>query len=115
MTGGRVVVLGEIGKNFAAGMSGGIAYIYDANNTQKSKINPSMVHIETIEEELESDKVKNMIMNHLLYTKSKTAYEMLENWEETKKKFIKVIPKDYKKILLQNANKCGVQNDKVEG
>ncbi len=100
MTGGRAVILGEIGKNFAAGMSGGIAYVYDKNDTLSGRINTEMVDLETIEDEDEIE-VKSMIENYIKYTGSKEANEILENWEQNRAKFIKVMPRDYKRVLAE--------------
>ncbi len=99
MTGGRVVVLGEIGKNFAAGMSGGIAYILDQNDNLKHRINPEMVDLESFTEEEESNEVKAMVENYVKYTNSEGGAKILEDWENLKSKFIKVMPKDYKRVL----------------
>ena len=103
MTGGRVVILGEIGKNFAAGMSGGIAYIYDEHQKLARRINRGLVdldHIETAEDETE---VKAMIENYVKYTASKEAQVILDSWESAKKAFIKVMPVDYKRVLKEQA------------
>lgn len=99
MTGGRVVILGEIGKNFAAGMSGGIAYIYDKNDNLKQRINMGMVDLESLEDEKESNEIKQMIENHIKYTQSLEAKEIIADWENEKNKFIKVMPIDYKRVL----------------
>jgi glutamate synthase domain-containing protein 2/glutamate synthase domain-containing protein 1/glutamate synthase domain-containing protein 3 len=99
MTGGRVVILGEIGKNFAAGMSGGIAYIYDENNNLAQRINDGMVDLDKIETAKDENEVKGMIENYIKYTSSKEASEILDNWETNKDKFIKVMPVDYKRVL----------------
>ncbi len=101
MTGGLVVILGEIGKNFAAGMSGGIAYIYDKNSVLGSRINKEMVYLESIEDHAESETVKEMIARYARYTNSVNAKEILENWDDTQDRFIKIMPKDYKKVLEQ--------------
>ncbi len=108
MTGGRVVILGEIGKNFAAGMSGGIAYIYDENSTLKNRINSQMVDLELIEEKKESDEIKSMVEEYLKYTGSKEAKTLLDDWDATLLKIIKVMPKDYKRVL---ANKPRVKDE----
>ncbi len=100
MTGGRVIVLGNIGKNFAAGMSGGIAYIWDPEGFDEKKINLGMVDLESLIEPSEIDFVKNMIHKHFQYTFSKRAKAILENWQNEISNFIKVIPGDYK-IALQ--------------
>ncbi len=99
MTGGRVVILGEIGKNFAAGMSGGIAYVYDENDNLKQRINSEMVDLDKIEEQKESDEVKTMVEKYVQYTDSKEAKKLLENWDNTISKMIKVMPVDYKRVL----------------
>ena len=103
MTGGRVVVLGEIGKNFAAGMSGGIAYIYDEHDRLKSRINTGMVDLESFSDDKESNEVKGMIEDYVSYTGSKEGKALLENWTHSKEKFIKVMPVDYKRVLLHKA------------
>jgi glutamate synthase domain-containing protein 3 len=103
MTGGRVVILGEIGKNFAAGMSGGIAYIYDSGDKLRQRINRGMVDLEKIEDPKELDEVKGMITNYLKYTNSLEAKELLDNWEVNHSNFIKVMPIDYKRVLSEKA------------
>ncbi len=100
MTGGRVVILGDIGKNFAAGMSGGIAFIYDENNSLSQRINQGMVDLDKIIDHADHEvEVKNMIENYVKYTNSKEAVAILEDWENTKDKFIVVFPRDYKRVL----------------
>ena len=105
MTGGRVVILGDIGKNFGAGMSGGIAYIYDQKDKLKSRINTGMVDLDAIETQEDEIEVKTMIENYVKYTSSKEASEILANWEADKAKFIKVMPRDYKRVLAQQTAK----------
>ncbi len=105
MTGGRVVILGEIGKNFAAGMSGGIAYIYDENNNLAKRINNGMVDLDSIETQEDSDEVKGMIENYVKYTGSKEANDILDAWDTNKSKFIKVMPRDYKRVLTEQKAK----------
>jgi glutamate synthase domain-containing protein 2/glutamate synthase domain-containing protein 1/glutamate synthase domain-containing protein 3 len=101
MTGGRVVILGDIGKNFAAGMSGGVAYIYDAEDNLSQRINQEMVDLDSIEDE--DNEVKEMIENYIKYTGSLEANDILEDWKNSKSKFIKVMPKDYKRVLAEQA------------
>ena len=101
MTGGRVVVLGEVGKNFGAGMSGGIAYIYDVNNTLAKRINKEMVDLDKIETQEDSDEVCGMIENYIKYTGSQEAKSILDSWDKNKSKFIKVMPRDYKRVLAE--------------
>jgi glutamate synthase (NADPH/NADH) large chain len=103
MTGGKVVVLGETGRNFAAGMSGGIAYIYDQKKNFESELcNLEMVDLDPLSTDDFND-LKELIEKHLEYTNSELAKDILNNWNETKKDFIKVFPADYKKALLRIA------------
>jgi len=99
MTGGRAVILGEIGKNFAAGMSGGIAYIYDKDSTLAQRINTEMVDLDPVETQEDEAELKGMIEIHYAHTASQTAQEILEVWKKAKERFIKVMPKDYKRVL----------------
>jgi len=98
MTGGRVVILGSIGRNFAAGMSGGIAYIYDTDRKAKSHCNMSMVVLDKITEG-DGFTIYNMLSKHFKYTKSPVAKNILDNFKEEIKKFVKVMPIEYKKVL----------------
>lgn len=99
MTGGRVVVLGSTGRNFAAGMSGGIAYIYDEVGNFDTRCNKEMVHLEKLVDEKEIYEVKRMVMRHMTYTGSEKATHIIKNWESIQDKFVRVIPKDYKRML----------------
>ncbi|WP_088050269.1 glutamate synthase large subunit [Virgibacillus dakarensis] len=100
MTGGRVVILGDVGKNFAAGMSGGIAYILAKDLAQfKQLCNKEMVEFESLTAEQEREEVKQMVENHYRYTRSKKAAYVLYAWNECVKNLVKVIPKDYKRML----------------
>ena len=101
MTGGQVVVLGLTGRNFAAGMSGGIAYVYDIDGTFRERINDLMVDIEELNDN-NLTTVKELITNHVEYTASERGAEILENWEEAKGKFIKIIPPKYKEIIADS-------------
>ncbi len=98
MTGGRVVVLGKTGRNFAAGMSGGISYVYDIDGNFKLKCNMGMVELENLGEE-DKELIKNLLSNHYKYTKSPIAKEILEDFKNKSKMFIKVMPIEYKRIL----------------
>ena len=102
MTGGKVVVLGHTGRNFAAGMSGGIAYVIDEEGLFSRRCNAGMVDLEQIDEDDYPELLK-LINNHYHYTQSKAAKEILENWEEVSSKFIKVIPREYKRYLRSSA------------
>ena len=105
MTGGRAVILGDIGKNFGAGMSGGIAYIYDENNNLKQRINTGMVDLDSIETADDEVEVKSMIEKYVKYISSKEALDILANWDDVKTRFIKVMPRDYKRVLQEQATK----------
>ncbi len=102
MTGGRVVILGEVGKNFAAGMSGGTAYVL-AEDKDKFKYltNKEMIDFETLTDLKEINELKEMIQKQYQYTNSSKAASILENWDESIQKFVKVIPQDYKLMLNQ--------------
>lgn len=99
MTGGHLVVLGETGRNFAAGMSGGIAYVFDPENKFPQRCNMGLVGLETIETVEENEAVYNYIKEHVETTGSTVGQSMLEDWDNTAKKFVKVMPHDYKRVL----------------
>ncbi|RME52825.1 MAG: glutamate synthase subunit alpha, partial [Caldilineae bacterium] len=99
MTGGRVVVLGPTGRNFAAGMSGGIAYVLDEVGDFHLRCNQAMVDLERLEDPDEIAEVENMIRLHGEYTASPVAARVLANWPEMVSKFVKVYPKDYRRML----------------
>merc|ERR1711988_986780 len=102
MTGGRVVVLGETGRNFAAGMSGGIAYIYDPENKFPDRCNMGMVGLERIEGEEEAEQVRSYIEDHVKHTGSVRAKELLGEWSSALVgNFVKVMPQDYKRVLQE--------------
>lgn len=104
MTGGRVVVLGGAGRNFAAGMSGGIAYVLDeAGDFKKYRCNTEMVDFETLDNPDEIAEVKALIERHLHFTESAVAARLLARWPETVARFVKVMPRDYKRALEQLA------------
>jgi glutamate synthase (ferredoxin) len=100
MTGGRVVVLGPTGRNFAAGMSGGIAYILDTEGNFHTNCNLDMVDLERLTDAEEIAEVKSLIQRHAEATGSTRAQEVLAAWDETLPKFVKVLPKDYKRVLM---------------
>ena len=100
MTGGRVVVLGNTGRNFAAGMSGGIAYVYDRQNQFKSKCNMDMVEFSIMDKE-DAEAINSLLRNHYKYTNSTIAKNILDNFKKELKNFIKVMPFEYKRILEQ--------------
>ena len=98
MTGGRVVVLGRTGRNFAAGMSGGIAYCLDEDGTFKDRCNMAMVALESISAQ-DAETINGMLSNYFRYTKSPIARKVLDNLKPMLKKFIKVMPLEYKRVL----------------
>ncbi|MBM7702071.1 glutamate synthase large subunit [Metabacillus iocasae] len=100
MTGGRVVILGEVGKNFGAGMSGGIAYVLPEDITSfKKQCNQEMIDFESLLNKEEIAEVKALIEKHYAYTESPKAAYILANWDVFVSKFVKVIPKDYKRMM----------------
>ncbi|MBA4055466.1 MAG: glutamate synthase subunit alpha, partial [Marivirga sp.] len=113
MTGGRVVVLGKTGRNFAAGMSGGIAYVFDPERALERLCNKDMVDVEAMEAEDKAE-VKAMIEKHFKYTGSDPAEWILEKWDEASELFVKVMPKDYKAVLQKvKATKVSLRAAKV--
>lgn len=115
MTGGRVVVLGATGRNFAAGMSGGIAYILDVKGDFASRCNKQMVNLAKVETAEEVKELKEMIERHSTYTQSKLAKQILDLWDEMVPKFVKVIPKDYERVLqsLEKVKNAGLSGDEA--
>lgn len=106
MTGGLAVILGKTGRNFAAGMSGGIAYVFDIDNTFPINVNKEMVELEKPDAE-DFEVLKKHIERHLKYTSSDVAKNILDNWDITSKFFVKVMPTDYKKVLAEQKEKAG--------
>lgn len=100
MTNGRVVVLGKTGRNFAAGMSGGIAYVYDTDGTFPVNCNKGMVELDPLEQD-DLNTLRSMIEKHKKYTDSTVATEILKDWPTASKKFVKVMPVDFKRVLTQ--------------
>jgi len=99
MTGGRVVVLGKTGRNFAAGMSGGIAYVLDEAGDFDYNCNKGLVDLIKVEDKTDMDELQELINKHLLFTQSHLAAKILTNWDEYLPKFVKVIPFEYRKVL----------------
>ena len=100
MTGGRAVILGETGKNFAAGMSGGIAYVLDEKDSLYRKLNKSMVSLEPVTDKYDVMELKDIIGQHAEHTGSKKANEIVDNFSDYLPKFKKVVPHDYKKMMM---------------
>jgi glutamate synthase (ferredoxin) len=115
MTGGRVIVLGPTGRNFAAGMSGGVAYVLDELKDFRRRCNLQMVDLEWLEDKKEIDEVHQMIRRHAEYTKSERAWKILALWEEMSSKFVKVMPKDYKRALeaMARVQAMGLSGDEA--
>jgi len=107
MTSGRVVVLGETGRNFAAGMSGGIAYVYDVSGKFHINCNQEMVDLDPLDNESAAE-LKLMITEHLHHTHSAVARFILDDFENQLKHFVKVFPKDYKRVLYAKTGKLSV-------
>jgi glutamate synthase (NADPH/NADH) large chain len=109
MTGGRVVVLGDTGRNFAAGMSGGIAYVYNTKGNFDILCNKELVDLDPVNEE-DAKELRDMIENHFAYTGSTVARFVLDDFDNQLKNFVKVFPRDYKKVLQKTAAKSGVES-----
>ncbi len=105
MTGGVVVVLGSTGRNFAAGMSGGLAYVLDRDNTFPIHCNQSIVDLLPVDESEDILQLKGLIEKHFQYTQSSVAKKVLDEWEETLPKFIKIYPTDYRRVLEERKRK----------
>ena len=109
MTGGRVVIIGRTGRNFAAGMSGGIAYVLDEEGDFNIRCNQGMVDLDPFGDKEDVEVVKRLLTKHLQYTQSSVAKRILDNWSKYEKKFVKVMPKDYKRVL------AAIEKAKAEG
>jgi glutamate synthase (NADPH) large chain len=120
MTGGTVAVLGKTGRNFAAGMSGGVAYVYDEDGLFASRCNTSMVSLENVvpaseqkaydhsdwhADESDEALLKRLLQDHNRWTGSKRARELLDTWAESRLKFVKVFPNEYKRALLERKDR----------
>jgi glutamate synthase domain-containing protein 3 len=100
MTGGTVVVLGRTGRNFAAGMSGGIAYVLDEDGQFASRVNAETVDLDPLDE-ADFETVERMVRKHFQFTRSKKAEEVLRKWDDVARRFVKVFPKDYKRAKAE--------------
>ncbi|NOY43702.1 MAG: glutamate synthase subunit alpha [Planctomycetes bacterium] len=105
MTGGRVVILGPTGRNFAAGMSGGVAYLWDPQEQLRANCNRGMVELEKVEDEDDVAELKQLIELHQNHTESTVAADLLDRWDETLPQFVKVMPTDYKRVLEEQKAK----------
>ena len=115
MTGGRVVVLGSTGRNFAAGMSGGIAYVLDERDELPGRINKQMVDLERLENPAEIAELRRLVEAHLEHTSSEKARKVLDAWDAHLPRFVKVIPRDYKRMLeaISRAEEQGLVGDEA--
>jgi glutamate synthase (ferredoxin) len=115
MTGGRVVVLGATGRNFAAGMSGGVAYVLDVTGDFPTRCNKEMVELSKLTDAIEIAEVRGMIDRHVRFTNSDRAKKILDLWDDMVPKFVKVLPKDYKRMLecIDRAEKAGLTGDEA--
>ena len=98
MTGGRVVVLGPTGRNFAAGMSGGIAYVLDERGDFERRCNMEMVELEGMDDE-DQDSVRGLVRKHAQNTQSQRAWRIVSSWADYVERFVKVMPRDYRRVL----------------
>src|SRR5688572_13617877 len=105
MTGGRAVILGRTGRNFAAGMSGGIAYVLDVDSQFERRCNREMVDLETLADEDDLEFVHVMLMKHITFTGSRYAAQLLEDWPQLQRRIVKVMPREYKKALAADAKR----------
>jgi glutamate synthase domain-containing protein 3 len=114
MTGGRVVILGPTGRNFAAGMSGGIAYVYDKSRRFEGRCNPELVDLEELSEDDEQE-VKALISEHVARTGSMVGRNVLASWDRgVRERFVKVMPRDYRRALEERAAAAQAAEETVE-
>jgi glutamate synthase (ferredoxin) len=115
MTGGRVIVLGRTGRNFAAGMSGGIAYVLDETDDFPARCNQDMVELEELEDPDEIEEIWKLIQRHQAYTKSERAAKVLARWRKLVPRFVKVMPKDYQRVLraMEKVKEQGLSGDQA--
>jgi glutamate synthase (NADPH) large chain len=99
MTGGVAVILGPTGRNFAAGMSGGLAYVYDPNKNFEANCNKGLVDLFPVEEDEDIVQLKTLLKEHLQATLSTVAHNILDNWNEALPQFTKVYPRDYRRVI----------------
>ena len=109
------VVIGPTGRNFAAGMSGGVAYVLDEADDFQQRCNPEMVDLEAVEATEDLTELREMLSKHARYTQSTIAERILDHWEDKRSKFVKVMPKDYKRILaaIEKARQTGIPEEEA--
>jgi glutamate synthase (ferredoxin) len=115
MTGGRVLIVGPTGRNFAAGMSGGIAYVLDVRGDFASRCNRGMVDLETLSDSDDEQAVLELLKKHQQYTQSPVAQRLLADWPASRERFIKVMPMDYKRVLeaMERARRTGISEEQA--
>jgi glutamate synthase (NADPH) large chain len=115
MTGGIVIILGKTGRNFAAGMSGGVAYVYDADDTLSGNCNHDMVALSAIEDPVEFAELQSMIERHVAFTGSRLGQSILDDQEALRKRFVKVMPHDYRRALeaMREVEAAGLSGDEA--
>jgi glutamate synthase domain-containing protein 2/glutamate synthase domain-containing protein 1/glutamate synthase domain-containing protein 3 len=115
MTGGHVVVLGPTGRNFGAGMSGGIAYVLDERGDFKANVNLQMVGVEPLASPIEINRVRTLVQKHLQWTGSARAKQVLDDWDAVVARFVRIIPKDYQRMLscISKAHDQGLSGDEA--
>jgi glutamate synthase (NADPH/NADH) large chain len=109
MTGGRVVILGKTGRNFGAGMSGGVAYVWDKDKDLAKQCNTETFELEAVSDAADIAELKTLISRHLEYTESPVAAQILANWDTALAQFVKVMPTDYKRVLNERAKRIHAQ------
>ena len=115
MTGGRVVIIGPTGRNFAAGMSGGVAYVFDPDGSFPARCNCGMVDLEKVVSDEDDDTIRELLKNHVRFTQSPVAQRLLDRWGLYSQQFVKIMPKDYKRILeaMEKARRTGIPEDEA--
>jgi glutamate synthase domain-containing protein 3 len=109
MTGGRVIVLGRTGRNFAAGMSGGIAYVLDVTGDFRQRCNHELVELEPLEQLEDIELVRSLVERHVEYTGSDHGARILSRWSQSASRFVKVMPRDYKRALAAEVRTAAAQ------
>ena len=116
MTGGRMICLGRTGRNFAAGMSGGFAYVLDDDNRFRRRCNPSMVDLEQMDlEDEDAVWLKQIISTHYEQTTSHRAAEILADWDTQLQRFVRVFPHEYRRVLTEQAAKAELEKETAHG
>ncbi|MBI5136198.1 MAG: glutamate synthase large subunit [Nitrospirae bacterium] len=115
MTGGRVVVLGKTGRNFAAGMSGGVAFVYDPRERFPERCNKAMIELSHVSDPDDVRELHDLVSRHAALTGSLVAADILEEWEEAYPSFVKVLPVDYKRVMAEMARAAGNKDSVLEG